>query len=86
MCGLRCYVRDYGEDKIIDLVHYRRENKELKVAGAEEMTFKFERGYMNTLLHGQHNSDRVYIEKMQATIPSVEIKKIVSIRNHLSGI
>ena len=86
MCGLRCYVRDYGEEKIIDLVHYRRENKALKAAGAEEMTFKFERGYMNTLLHGQHNSDRVYIEKMQATIPSVEIKKIVTIRTHLSGI
>ena len=52
MCGFRCYVRDYGEDKIIDLVHYRRENKELEVAGVEKMTFKFERDDMNTLLHG----------------------------------
>ena len=22
MCQLRCYVRDYGEEKVIDLVHY----------------------------------------------------------------
>lgn len=86
MCQLRCYVRDYGEERIIDLVHYRRKNKELTAAGAEEMPPKFERGYLKKLLHGQHDNDKVYIEKMQATISSVEIKKTLAIRTRLSGI
>ena len=34
MCQFRCYVRDYGEEKVIDLVHYCREHKETKAAGA----------------------------------------------------
>ena len=86
MCQLRCYVRDYGEERIIDLVHYRRKHKETKAAGAEEMPHTFERGYMQKLLYGQHDNDMVYIEKMQATIPSVEIKKTLAIRTRLSGI
>ena len=40
---------------------------------------KFARGYLKKLLHGQHDSDRVYIEKMQATIPSIEIRKKLAI-------
>lgn len=31
MCRLRCYVRDYREEKVIDLVHYRRGHKEEKL-------------------------------------------------------
>lgn len=74
MCRLRCYVRDYGEDKVIDLVHYRRWHREYKVAGSEEIEPKFGRGYLKKLLHGQHDSARVYLERMQATIPGVEIR------------
>ena len=87
MCRLRCYVRDYGEEKVIDLVHYRRgHNREEKAAGCEEREAKFARGYLKKLLHGQHDSDRVYVERMQATIPSVEIRKKLAIRERLSNI
>lgn len=86
MCRLRCYVRDYGEEKVIDLVHYRREHKEQKAAGAETGEIKFERGYLDKLLHGQHDSDRVYIERMQATIASVDIKKKLAIRERIGNI
>ena len=86
MCRLRCYVRDYGEEKVIDLVHYRRGHKEQKAAGAEGMEIKFERGYLNKLLHGQHDSDRVYIERMQGTIASVDIKKKLAIRERIGNI
>lgn len=86
VCRLRCYVRDYGEEKVIDLVHYRRGHKEQKAAGAEGMEIKFERGYLNKLLHGQHNSDRVYIERMQGTIASVDIKKKLAIRERIGNI
>ena len=86
MCRLRCYVRDYGEDKVIDLVHYRRSHREEKAAGCEDIEPKFARGYLKKLLHGQHDSDRVYLERMQATISSVEIRKKLAIRERLSNI
>lgn len=86
MCRLRCYVRDYGEEKVIDLVHYRREHKEKQVTGAEVVEVKFARGYLKKLLHGQHDNDRVYVEKMQAVIPSVQIRKKLAIRERLSNI
>ena len=86
MCQLRCYVRDYGEEKVIDLVHYRREHKQLEATGTEDVEPKFSRGYLKKLLHGQHDSDRVYLEKMQATIPSVEIRKKLAIRERISNI
>lgn len=47
---------------------------------------KFARGYLKKLLHGQHDSDRVYVEKMQAIIPSLEIRKKLAIREHLGNI
>ena len=86
MCRLRCYVRDYGEEKVIDLVHYRRSRRELKPASSGGTEFRFGRGYMNKLLHGCHDSDRVYLEKMQATIPSLEIRKKLAIRERLNNI
>lgn len=86
MCRLRCYVRDYGEDKVIDLAHYRRSHREEKAAGCEETETKSARGYLKKLLHGQHDSDRVYLERIQATIPGVEIKKKLAIRERLSNI
>ena len=86
MCQLRCYVRDYGEEKVIDLVHYRREHKQLEATGTEDAVPKFARGYLKKLLHGQHDSDRVYLEKMQATIPSIEIRKKLAIRERISNI
>ncbi len=86
MCQLRCYVRDYGEEKVIDLVHYRREHKQLEATGTEDTEPKFARGYLKKLLHGQHDSDRVYLEKMQATIPSIEIRKKLAIRERISNI
>ncbi|MDE5587514.1 MAG: hypothetical protein K2J60_00020 [Acetatifactor sp.] len=73
ICRLRCYVRDYGEEKVIDLVRCRREQKKNEATGTEGGEPKFARGYLTKLLHGQHDSDRVYLGKIQAIIPSVEI-------------
>ena len=78
--------KDYGEEKVIDLVHYRREHKQLEATGTEDTEPKFAKGYLKKLLHGQHDSDRVYIEKMQATIPSIEIRKKLAIRERISNI
>ena len=43
------YVRDYGEEKVIDLVHYRREHKQLEATGTEDAEPKFARGYLKKL-------------------------------------
>ena len=86
MCQLRCYVRDYGEEKVIDLLRYRREHKQFRATGTEDREPKFARGYMTKLLHGQHDSARVYLEKIQATIPSLEIRKNLATRESLSNI
>ena len=86
MCRLRCYVRDYGEEKVINLVRYCREQKKNEATGTVGGEPKFARGYLTKLLHGQHDSDRVYLEKIQATIHSVDIRKKLAIRERLSNI
>lgn len=65
MCQLRCYVRDYGEDKVIDLVNYRRTHREEKAVGCKKIEPKFARGYLKKLLYGQNdNSDRGDLERL----------------------
>ncbi len=86
MCRLRCYVGDYGEDKVIGLVYYRRLYREEKTAGCEDKEPKLARGYLKKLLHGQNDSDGVYLERMQEAISSVEIRKKLVIRERLSNI
>lgn len=38
MCQLRCYVKDYGEEKILELVKYRRSHKQEEATGTEGET------------------------------------------------
>ena len=86
MCQLRCYVKDYGEEKIQELVKYRRSHKQEEATGTEGISVRPNRGYMRSLLLHHHDNDRVYIEKMQATIPSIDIRKKLAIRERLGGI
>ena len=86
MCQLRCYVKDYGEEKILELVKYRRSHKQEEATGTEGISVRPNRGYMRSLLLHHHDNDRVYIEKMQATIPSIDIRKKLAIRERLGGI
>ena len=86
MCRLRCYVRDYGEEKVIDLVHYRRKCMEQKAAGTGDIDPKLTREYLKEMLYREHDSAMVYVEKLQATIPSLEIRKKLAIRERLNSI
>lgn len=83
---LRCYVKDYGEEKILELVKYRRSHKQEEATGTEGISVRPNRGYMRSLLLHSHDNDRVYIEKLQATIPNIDIRKKLAIREHLGGI
>ena len=86
MCQLRCYVKDYGEEKILELVKYRRSHKQEEATGTEGISVRPNRVYMRSLLLHSHDNDRVYIEKLQATIPSIDIRKKLAIRERLGGI
>lgn len=86
MCQLRCYVKDYGEEKILELVKYRRSHKQEEATGTEGISVRPNRGYLRSLLLHSHDNDRVYIEKLQATIPSIDIRKKLAIRERLGGI
>ena len=86
MCQLRCYVKDYGEEKILELVKYRRNHKQEEATGTEGISVRPNRGYMRELLLHRHDNDRVYIEKRKATNPSRDIRKKRAIREQLGGI
>jgi hypothetical protein len=84
MCRLRYFVRDYGEDKIIDLVRCRRQWKpkqEALATGTDGMPIKRE-----MLCHGireHRDQTRVYIERLQSSIPDGSILKAISIRERI---
>lgn len=61
MCQLRCYVKDYGEEKILELVKYRRSHKQEEATGTEEISVRPNRGYMRSLLLHSHDNDRVIV-------------------------
>lgn len=86
MCQLRCYVKDYGEEKVGELVRYCREQRHGRATGTDGMIVAPDRVSMQTLLHQKHDNNKVYIEKMQATISSVEIRKKLAIRERIKGI
>ncbi len=86
MCQLKCCVKDYGEEKILELVKYRRSRKKEEATGTEGIGVWQNRGYLRRLLFHRHDNDRVYIEKMQATILGIDIRKKLAIRERLGGI
>lgn len=71
--------------KILELVKYHRSHKQ-EATGTEGISVSLNRGYMTSLLHHQRDNDRVYIEKMQATIASIDIRKKLAIRERIRGI
>lgn len=78
MCKLRSYVENHGEEKIIELVRYSREKRNLKRRG-EEVKLEENRIRMNISEH--YDKGKSYIESIQATIPGYTAKKQTSIRH-----
>ena len=84
MCKLRCYVRNYGREKIVDLITYRREKElaERKATGTDGLiAVKQRKEY--TLEQRRAYS---YVEKLQATIGGNTARKIVAIREQIGNI
>jgi len=82
MCRLRCYVRNYGRDKLVDLVAYRREMElsRLKATGTDEIIEVTQRKKYTAEQHRAYT----YVERLQATIGGHTAKKILAIREQIS--
>jgi len=78
---LRCYERNEGEEKIIDLARYSREERRLKKTGtdgAETIGICLRDATKEHLDHA-----RGYIDRLQAEIPGLTARKTFSIRTQL---
>ena len=84
MCRLRCFVKNHGEDKIIDLVEYRRSRllTEQLATGTEGIEIPVPRTYISA----EKRRTMAYIERLQATIPGLSVRKKLAIRERISGI
>ena len=85
MCHLRCYVRNHGDEKIIDLVRYRREKEleKLQATGTEGMIDMVEVQKKRTQSQKEMGP---YWEKLQASIGGLTTRKTLAIRNRLNEI
>ena len=85
MCHLRCYTRNHGNDKIIDLVRYRRQKavERLPATGTDGMVDRTEIKKKRTEFQKEMGP---YWEKLQASIGGFTTKKTLAIRNRLNEI
>lgn len=83
MCHLRCYVRNYGSEKIIDLVRYRRQRviETLRATGTEGM---IEPVLITQKRTRSQKEMGPYWEKLQASIGGLTVRKTLAIRNRLN--
>ena len=90
MCRLRCFVRNNGEEKIIDLVRYRREKvfreQHKKATGTDGMLIDMEE--VRTRRKNMNHNLAKYYESLQVTLGSATgtVRKTFAIRNRLDEI
>ena len=82
MCKLRCFIRNYGREKVIDLVNYRRE-RELSViaeTGTDGMIEDSQR-------KAKQREAQRYAEALHATLSEGStVRNILAIRKQLGNI
>ena len=81
MSKLRCYEKNYGREKIINLVRYSRKKKKQLRTGTEDIPVKALT--LRQIITEHYDQSKSYIERIQATIPGLTVRKEVSIRTHL---
>lgn len=81
MSKLRCYEKNYGRGKIIDLVQYSRQQRRLLKTGTDDVgEIKVS---LRELRSEHYNQARSYIDRIQAIIPDGTVRKIASIREQI---
>jgi len=81
MSKLRCYEKNYGRDKIINLVRYSREQKKILRTGTDDIPVQELTLRQVTAEH--YDQAKSYIERIQATIPGLTARKSAAIRTQL---
>ena len=85
MCHLRCYVRNNGRGRIIDLVKYRRKlaMMDLEATGTEGIidSAGVKRSYTKSQL-----ITASYEERLRATIGGLTVRKTLAIREQIGNI
>jgi UPF0236 protein TTE1650/TTE2708 len=81
MSKLRCYERNYGREKLIDLIRYSREQRSMKRKGTDNIAV--EKVSMREIMTDHYDQSRSYIDRLQVTIPGLTAKKMASIRTNL---
>lgn len=85
MCKLRCFIRNYGREKVIDLVNYRRE-RELSVAAATGTDGMIDESQRKRYTAKQKEAQR-YAEALHVTLSgSSTVRKILAIREQIGNI
>jgi len=85
MCKLRCYVRNNGRAKVVDLVKYRREKEmgQLPATGTDGMLDDKQRKKYTKAQREAY----AYIERIQATLGSTStVRKTLSIREQINNL
>lgn len=81
MSKLRCYERNNGREKIIDLVRYSRERRRMGATGTEDLCPRELSVHDVTDYH--RSQARAYIERIQAHIPFAAIRRMSFLRDHM---
>ena len=81
MSKLRCYERNHGREKIIDLVKYSSERRHLARTGTDGITVQNIR--LSEIIKDHTNKSKKYIDTVQATMPGMTARKIFSIRERI---
>ena len=81
MSKLRCYEKNYGREKIIELVKYSRKQRELKKTGTDNEII--EKVTLRQIRSEHYDQAKSYIQRIQATIPGLTARKNASIRTQL---
>ena len=81
MSKLRCYEKNHGREKIIDLVQYSRQQRKLAKTGTDNV--EPVQVTLREIRTEHYNQARSYIDRIQATIPDGTVRKIASIREQI---
>ena len=85
MCKLRCFIRNYGRGKVIDLVNCRRE-QELKTCAATGTDGMIDEPQRKRYTAKQREAQR-YAEALHGTLAgNSTVRKILAIRKQIGNL
>ena len=81
MSKLRCYERNYGRENIIELVRYSREMRKGMRTGTDDEVIR--NISVREIIADHYDQSKSYIDRIQATIPGMTVRKTLSIREQI---